>query len=130
MTQRKSSTGVMPDRDPSKDARTEHRSSGAVAPRLGRRRIWLLALVTAGVLLAGTFTFSSGSDLQQAGGSPPAQSNSANHTPDRYGALEAARRRAEPGAVDDSDRHLLNEAESAAVGTGEARDPRGVGGRP
>jgi hypothetical protein len=120
----------MPDREPGKDTLTEHRSSRAIAPRPGRRRIWLLVLVTAGVLVLGTFAFWSASDRQQADGSPPAQSNAASQTLDRYRALEAARLRAEPDAVGDSDRHLANEAESAAVGAREVHAPRGVGGRP
>jgi len=81
-----------------------------------------VALATTGVLVLGIAASLSGSDSEQAGGSPQAQSNVAEEplASDRHLENQGAWMRAEAGAVNGSDRHLENQgawmrAEAGAV---------------
>lgn len=77
-----------------------------------------MALATTGVLVLGIAASLSGSDSEQAGGSPQAQSNVAEEPlgSDRHLENRGAWMRAEAGAVNGSDRYAENRALRDAAG--------------
>jgi len=136
MTQGKDASGLMPLRDQHrppidhlrappagltdlvKDGKAQRPTSHVVAPSRSRRWIWLVALATTGVLVLGIVASLSGSDSEQAGGSPQARSNVAEEPlgSDRHLENQGAWMRAAAGAVNGSDRYAENRALRDAAG--------------
>jgi hypothetical protein len=129
MTQRKSASGLLPERNQQRPpidhltapqaGLTDFAKDGEAQPiphvvalSRNRRWMWLVALAMTGMLALGIVASLSGSDAEQAGGLPQARSNAAEETlgSDRHLENQGARMRAEVGSVLGSDRHLESQA--------------------